>query len=133
MQQAFDFEAGGKQAIRIVAGKAGVIRQAPRRDGYAPVNMVTGQAYSGGNVDTLKVWHVRNGFGSEYRYATLRQANEAGYRVRAGSQGCVLTRALDYGVKVDDGAGGVAVDNRKGVRRFVVFHVSQLEGAGKVE
>lgn len=126
-QGAFDFGAADRPMVRIVAGRAGVIRQAPRRDGYVPVNLVTGQAYTGGNVDALKLWHIRNGFGGDYRYCTLKQANEAGYRVRAGASGCALVRAMEYGVKVDDGAGGVAIDSRKSLRRFVVFHISQLE------
>lgn len=109
------------------------------RQSMAPRNPLSGVTYRGGNRVWLAMSAMANGY-DDPRWMTLKQANDAGYRVKKGEHGELVTywqftrqedRLDDEGKPVLDADGKpekleVLLD-RPMVRTAVVFNAKQIE------
>ena len=106
---------------------------------YTPINAVTRKKYSGKNIDTLTLAACSLHGLNDPRWMTFLQAQELGYKVKKGAKGTQIF----FGGVVEDTrpdakavilsqflapAPGEAKPIRRVVKRFTVFHASQIEG-----
>ena len=98
---------------------------APGEVNSIPVNAVTGKSYRGGNVLTLWLTAMRKGYRSS-TWATLRQWNQLGARVRKGESSTpILFWSTIRGIEEPE------LEDEKlhqFARTYHVFHADQVEG-----
>jgi antirestriction protein ArdC len=94
-----------------------------------PTNAVTGQAYRGVNILSLWVSALERGYASG-EWATLRQLNEKGARVRKGEKASPIVFYKEITVAAEpDGDGGEAeTERRRFARGYWVFAAEQVDG-----
>ncbi len=95
-----------------------------------PTNAVTGQAYRGVNILSLWVTALERGYGSG-EWATLRQWNEKGARVRKGEKASpiVFYKEITVDGRADAGRRAEAeTERRRFARGYWVFAAEQVEG-----
>lgn len=85
-----------------------------------PTNLVTGHKYSGMNF----FWLMCFGGG---RFATFKQAQSAGYKIKKGAKGIPITVFSTYQKENEDGE----IENKKYVKGATVFHEKYIEGIEK--
>lgn len=87
-----------------------------------PFNASTGRPYSGINVVLLWMCAPAGGF------MTYRQAEKLGGQVRAGSKGYRVVFADHHTKTKRDDAGNLVDESYYFLKRYTVFHVSQIDG-----
>lgn len=94
-----------------------------------PTNAVTGQAYRGVNILSLWVSALERGYGSG-EWATLRQWNEKGARVRKGEKASpiVFYKEITVAAESDSDDGEGETERRRFARGYWVFAAEQVDG-----
>lgn len=125
---------------QIEAGTASWQRPWEAGEVLAPVNAVTGKAYSGVNYQNLAMFSPDP---SDPRWCTYKQAKEQGWQVRKGAHGLPIEKWSRYAHKLTEeemaklraqGAQDIEpVEERLGVRYYTVFHASQIDGIPPLE
>lgn len=105
---------------------------------YKPINAVTRKPYSGGNVNTLTLAACSLHGLNDPRWMTFLQAKELGYKVKKNAKG---TQIIFGGIVEDTRSDAKATilssilasvieekPQRRVIKRFTVFHASQIEG-----
>ncbi len=87
---------------------------------YKPYNAVSKTFYAGKNIDVLTARAIELNGLSEPRWLTFAQARTLGAHVRKGEKGTLILFASER--KGEDGK------EYKTVKRYRVFHASQIEG-----
>lgn len=91
---------------------------------YAPINAVTGVPYLEGNIVKLTISATELNVLDDPRWLTFCQARSLGLKVKKGASGTHLVHYSEHKEKQQDGT----EKKRTAVKRFVVFHASQVEG-----
>jgi antirestriction protein ArdC len=94
-----------------------------------PTNAVTGQTYRGVNILSLWVTALERGYDSG-EWATLRQWNEKGARVRKGEKASpiVFYKEIAVAAEADGDAGEGETERRRFARGYWVFAAEQVDG-----
>jgi antirestriction protein ArdC len=94
-----------------------------------PTNAATGQAYRGVNILSLWVAAMERGYNLG-EWATVRQWNEKGARVRKGERGSPIVFYKEIAVEAEPDAGEAAseTERRRFARGYWVFAAEQVEG-----
>ncbi|MBX9591757.1 MAG: ssDNA-binding domain-containing protein [Hyphomonadaceae bacterium] len=94
-----------------------------------PTNAVTGQAYRGVNILSLWVSALERGYESG-EWATLRQWNEKGARVRKGEKASpiVFYKEITVASETDGDDGEAETERRRFARGYWVFAAEQVDG-----
>jgi antirestriction protein ArdC len=94
-----------------------------------PTNAVTGQAYRGVNILSLWVSALERGYDSG-EWATLRQWNEKGARVRKGEKASpiVFCKEITLAAEPKGNDGEAETERRRLARGYWVFAAEQVEG-----
>ena len=94
-----------------------------------PTNAVTGQAYRGVNILSLWVSGLERGYDAG-EWATLRQWNEKGARVRKGEKAApiVFYKEISVAAEPEGDDGEAETERRRFARGYWVFAAEQVEG-----
>ena len=97
---------------------------------FSLINGVTGHEYSGMNVLILSICMY-----NDPRYCTFKQAIEAGYKIKKGSKGCLISYCGFFSPKADEEEKEEENEDEKVFMRksFCVFNFEQMEGVPELQ